>query len=67
MRFVRTLSFATSNAFDSSKDDREVNQALQEIQESGAEVIGFNVLLAGRQAGATSLFVIEYEATAPLR
>ena len=66
MRFVKTISFSTSGSFNSEKDDREVNRVLQAVQSAGVGFVEMKVLLAGRETGATSLYVIEYEADAPL-
>jgi len=66
MRFIATVSFSTGRSFDAEKDDREVNQVLEALQRGGAELRNIRVKLAGREMGATSLYVIEYEAAAPI-
>ena len=66
MRFIATVSFSTSKSFDPEKDDPQVNRVLEAIQKAGAKVVQIQVRLAGREMGATSLYVIEYEADAPI-
>jgi hypothetical protein len=66
MRFIATVSFSTGRSFDAKKDDPEVNRVLEAIQRAGAKILQIQVTLAGQEAGATSLYVIEYEAEAPI-
>jgi hypothetical protein len=65
MRYLKTICFSTNVRFDSEKDDREVNNILQRLQDRGAEIRDITVRLAGG-TGATALYVIEYEADAPI-
>jgi hypothetical protein len=66
MRFIASLSFSTGGRFDSSKDDAEVNRVLQRLQSGGGVIHAITPRLAGREMGATLVYVIEYDADAPI-
>ena len=67
-RYITTTSFKTASGdFDSEKDDREVNEILQDIQNNKGEILDVKVCLGGATfSGVTALYVIEYEAPEPI-
>ena len=67
-RYITSTSFKTASGdFDSEKDDREVNEILQDIQNNKGEILDIQVCLGGSTfTGVTALYVIEYEAPEPI-
>ncbi len=65
--YVKTLCFHSSGTkFESEKDDRAVNEALQQLQSQGAKIEDITVRLTDVGVTITALYVIKYEAPSPL-
>lgn len=62
MRYLKTLSFHASTTFNSRRDDEDLNRALESLQKGGAQLLDIKVKLASTGAGATAVYVFEYEA-----
>jgi len=60
--YVRTLSFSTSGAFKPEKDDRRVNDSLQQLQSQGAKISDVRVAFGE----SLVIYLIIYEATSPI-
>ena len=65
-KFIRTVSFTTGRSFKSEEDDPKVNEVLQKLQTAGAEILDIEVKLAGRASGVVAVYLIQYEAPAPI-
>ena len=65
--YIRTLCFHSSGMkFESEKDDRVINEALQELQSQGAKIEEITVRLVPVGVTITALYLIEYEAPSEL-
>ena len=65
-KFISTVSFTTGRSFKSEEDDPKVNEVLQKLQNAGAEILDIDVKLAGRASGVVAVYLIQYEAPAPI-
>ena len=64
--FIKTRSFATQSTFNSQKDDKEVNDAIQELVSKGAAVREITMQLASSRGSTNVHYMILYEAPSPL-
>lgn len=65
-KFISTVSFTTGRSFRSEEDDPKVNEVLQKLQTAGAAILDIELKLAGRASGVVAVYLIQYEAPAPL-
>jgi len=65
--YIRTLCFHSSGMkFESEKDDRVINETLQQLQSQGAKIEDITVRLVPVGVTLTALYVIKYEAPSAL-
>jgi hypothetical protein len=64
--FIKTRSFATQRTFNSDKDDKEVNDAIAGLISKGATIQEIRMQLAAESSVAHAVYMIVYEAPAPL-
>jgi len=66
--FVRLTCFHSGGGqFDAKKDNRAINQVLQELQDKGARIISITPALGGGSLqGIAASYTITYEAPNPI-
>jgi hypothetical protein len=64
--FIKTRSFSTQSTFNAPKDDKEVNDAIQELVSKGAAVQEIRMELASSRGSTNVQYMILYDAPAPL-
>jgi hypothetical protein len=66
--FIRLLSFYSGDSkFDPEKDNRAINEVLQELQEKGARILSITPAIGGGTSqGTATIYTITYEASSPM-
>lgn len=66
--YVRLVSFHSGGGqFDAKKDNRALNQILQELQDKGARIISITPAIGGGTLqGIAANYTITYEAKSPI-
>ncbi len=65
--FVQLATFSSaSGKFDEKKDSRSINEILRKLQDKGVRIVGISASIAGELSNATAVYVITYEANAPI-
>ncbi len=66
--FVRLVSFHSGGGqFNTKKDNRTINQVLQEIQDKGARILSITPAIGGATLqGIAATYTITYEAPSPI-
>ena len=66
--FVRLLSFHSGGSqFDTRKDNRAINEVLQELQDKGARILSITPAIGGGTLqGIAAIYTIIYEASSPM-
>jgi len=66
--FVRLLSFHSGGGqFDTRKDNRAINEVLQELQDKGARILSITPAIGGGTLqGIAAIYTIIYEASSPM-
>lgn len=66
--YIKTVSFQSWGCFNSRKDDKKVNDALDRLQTQGAKILSVKVSVGGSfWTGAVATYLITYEAHGQLR
>ena len=66
--FVRLVGFHSGGGqFNAKKDNRTINQVLQEIQDKGARILSITPAIGGATLqGIAATYTITYEAPSPI-
>ena len=66
--FVQLVTFSSERGkFEEKKDTHKINKVLAKLQDSGAEIRGITLSIAGMGfSAASAVYVITYEAPVPV-
>lgn len=66
--YIQTVSFQSWGCFNSKKDDKKVNAALDELRRQGAKIFAVMVSVGGSfWTGVVATYLITYETPGPIR